>query len=648
MSSGYVNLKFYGVSLLTVKRRHRNGTGKVHRIPSVALECVSVPFPVSTARQLLRFRSMLPYTNWIMRLARAMALNLALGIAFAPPVHGQNQSPQAWEQQPVSLDRSQARSMVLTRRGIVATSQTLASQAGAQVLAHGGSAADAAIAANAVLGVVEPMNNGIGGDLFAIYWNAKTGALSGLNSSGWAPERLTPQLLKQKGLADMPSVGIYSVTVPGCVAGWQALHSKFGRLPWADLFQPAIYYARHGFPVTELISAYWQADGRKLHSDPNASRVFLLNGKSPRLGDWFRNPEYAQALEAIAARGADAFYRDEIARAILRTSDRLGGVMTAADLAEFQPEWVKPLSTVYRGWTVYELPPNGQGMAALEMLNIFERFPLPRWGFFNADALQVKLEAQRLAYADLRRYLADPRFVKVPSAGIISKPYAAERASKIDLKHASCDVEPGEPLRFGGETIYMAAVDADGNILSLIQSLYEGFGSGVVVENFGFHLQDRGALFVLDPNHPDVLAPRKRPFHTIIPAFMEKGTAHVGFGIMGGLNQAQAHAQFVSDIADYGMNIQAALEAPRFTRLSFENCEFMIENRVPPEIRQALLHRGQQLEVRGDFSSAMGGGQAVMHDSVTSVNYAASSPRKDGAAVPEPDPYFPQQPAANH
>ena len=575
-----------------------------------------------------------------MRLAILFELCSLIVLSLTPSAGAQNG--------PVPLDRSQARSMVLTRRGIVATSQTLASQAGAQALARGGSAVDAAIAANAVLGVVEPMNNGIGGDLFAIYWDAKTGALSGLNSSGWAPERLTLEFLKQKGLTDMPPIGIYSVTVPGCVAGWQALHKKFGRLPWAELFQPAIYYANHGFPVTEFISAYWKGEQRKLSADSNARRIFLVNGEAPALGNWFRNPEYAHALQAIAAGGADAFYRGPIAKAILKTSDRLGGVMTASDLAEFEPEWVKPLSTVYRGWTVYELPPNGQGMAALEMLNIFEKFPLPQWGFLSADAFQVKMEAQKLAYADLRRYLADPRFVKVPAAGIISKQYAAERASKVDVNRAHCDIAAGEPARFVGDTIYMTAVDKDGNILSLIQSLYEGFGSGIVVDDFGFHLQDRGALFVLDPHHPDALAPRKRPFHTIIPAFMEKGNAHIGFGIMGGLNQAQAHAQFVSDVVDYGMNIQAALEAPRFTRLSFKGCEFMIENRVPAEVRQALLQKGQQLAVRGDFSTSMGGGQAVMHDSSTGVNYGASSPRKDGAAVPEPDPYFPQGPASRN
>ncbi|HEV2234586.1 MAG TPA: gamma-glutamyltransferase, partial [Terriglobia bacterium] len=458
---------------------------------------------------------------------------------------------------------SQARSMTITRRGIVATSQTLASQAGAQILARGGSAVDAAIAANAVLGVVEPMMNGMGGDLFAIYWDAKTGKLTGLNSSGWAPEKLTPELLKQKGDTEMPRDGIFSVTVPGCVRGWEALHKKFGRLPWAELFQPAIYYARNGFPVTEWIARQWKEEQAKLAADENGRRVWLEDGETPKMGEVFRNPEYARALELIAHDGPDAFYRGDIARSILKTSTRLGGVMTAADLADFKPEWVEPISTTYRDWTVYELPPNGQGLAALEMLNIFEKFPLSKWGLLDTRAFHVKMEAQKLAYADLRRYDADPRFAPVPTAGIISKAYGADRAATIDMDHAHCDVPPGDPARFMSDTIYMSAVDKDGNIVSLIQSLFSGFGSGIVVDDYGITLQNRGALFVLDPHHPDVLAPHKRPFHTIIPAFMQRGNAHIGFGIMGGLNQAQAHAQFVSNVADYGMNIQAALEAPR-------------------------------------------------------------------------------------
>jgi gamma-glutamyltranspeptidase / glutathione hydrolase len=535
------------------------------------------------------------------------------------------------------LERSQARSMTMTRLGIVATSQTLASQAGAQILARGGSAVDAAIAANAVLGVVEPMMDGMGGDLFAIYQDAKTGKLSGLNASGWAPARLTVDLLRQKGYSQMPGDGIYSVTVPGCVRGWEALHHKFGRLPWATLFEPAIDYAKNGFPVTEVIDGNWRGAQEKLAADVNASAVFLPKGEPPRTGDVFRNPEYARALELIASQGPDVFYRGEIARAILKTSDRLGGVMTAEDLADFKPEWVDPISTTYHGWTVYELPPNSQGMAALEMLNIMEKFPLAECGFLSAQAFHIKMEAQKLAYADLYRYNADPRFAKVPVAGIISKSYAAERAARLDTHHARCDVAPGEPMKFGSDTVYLSAVDKDGNIVSLIQSQYAEFGSGVGVESFGFTLQNRGALFTLDPQHPNVLAPHKRPFHTIIPAFMEKGDRHIGFGIMGGANQAQAHAQFVSDLVDHGMNIQAALEAPRFTKLNRGGCDVMIEARVPAEIRKELTGMGHDLEVRGDFSSVMGGGQAVMHDSATGVNYGASDPRKDGAAIPEPN-----------
>jgi gamma-glutamyltranspeptidase/glutathione hydrolase len=541
------------------------------------------------------------------------------------------------------LDRSQARSMVITRRGIVATSQTLASQAGAQILARGGSAADAAIAANATLGVVECMMNGIGGDLFAIEWNAKSGKLTGLNSSGWAPEKLTPEFLRQKGNTAMPGHGIYSVTVPGAVRGWEALHQKFGRLPWAEIFQPAIYYAANGFPVTEFIGAYWKLSEQELAADQNARRVYLVDGKAPAVGQVFSNPEYARALELIASQGADAYYRGDIAKSILKTSDRLGGVMTAEDLADFKPEWVEPISTTYRGWTVYELPPNGQGLAALEMLNIFEKYPLPEWGFASADAFHVKVEAQKLAYADLYRYNADPRFVKVPMTGIISKSYAAERASTIDMKQAHCDVTAGNPTPFGGETIYMTAVDRDGNIVSLIQSLYSAWGSGIVVDDYGFALQNRGALFRLDPSHPDVLAPHKRPFHTIIPAFMQRGDIHIGFGIMGGPNQAQAHAQFVSDVVDYSMNIQAALEAPRFTRPQPEGCNFLIEDRVPAVVLESLRQRGHVLDVRGHYSTEMGGGQAVLYDSSTGVKSGASDPRKDGAAVPEPDPYFSKQ-----
>jgi gamma-glutamyltranspeptidase/glutathione hydrolase len=539
-------------------------------------------------------------------------------------------------------DRSQARSIVMSQRGIVATSQTLASQAGAQVLARGGSAMDAAIAANATLGVVEPESCGMGGDLFAIYWEAKTGKITAVNASGWAPQGLSIEFLKSQGHSTMPQEGIQSVTVPGAVDGWAKLHQKFGKLPWKDLFQPAIYYADHGYPVTEIISAAWKMEEAKLAKDANAARILLHNGAAPRTGEVWRDPQMAAAYRLIAEQGEAAFYRGAIAKAILATSERLGGKMTAADLAEFQSEWVEPLSTDYHGWKVYELPPSGQGIAAIEMLNILSLFPLADYPPRGVQELHVQMEAQKLAYADLQRYVADMRFAKVPVAGMISMDYARERARSIDPARASeCETAPGLPPEVpSGNTIYLSVVDRDGNIASLIQSLYQHFGSGVVTDDYGFALQNRGGLFELDPAHPNALAGRKRPFHTIIPAFMEKGDLHMGFGIMGGLNQAQAHAQFVSNIVDHGMNIQMALEAPRFTKIAFGGCEFSVEKRFAPEVIQGLEEMGHKLKVLGDFSNTMGGGQAVIHDAATGVNYGASDPRKDGAAVPEPPPYF--------
>jgi len=537
-------------------------------------------------------------------------------------------------------DRSQARSMVISDRGIAATSQTLASQAGAQILARGGSAIDAAIAANATLGVVEPERGGIGGDLFVIYYEAKTGKLTGINASGWAPKDLTIDFLKRQGNATMPQLGIHSVTVPGCVDGWAKLHQKFGKLPWKDVFAPAIYYAKNGFPVTEIIHETWHEEAAKLAKDVNGRRVYLKNGETPKLGEIARNPELGAAMELIAAQGPSAFYKGAIARAILKTSDRLGGKMTAADLAEFSAEWVQPVSTEYHGWKIYELPPNGQGIGALEMLNILSQFPLAKWPSRGVEELHAQIEAQKLTFADLHRFLADPRVSKVPVEGLISPAYAKGRAAMIDANRARCEESAGAPETFAGNTVYLAAVDREGNIASLIQSVYQHFGSGVIVDDYGFALQNRGGLFELDPDHPNALAGRKRPFHTIIPAFMEKGDVHIGFGIMGGLNQTPAHAQFVSNVVDHGMNIQAALEAPRFTKLKFGGCDVLIEARVGKDVRDALTAKGHELKVVGDFSNNMGGGQAVVYDSRTGVKYGASDPRKDGAAVPEPHPYF--------
>ena len=533
-------------------------------------------------------------------------------------------------------DRAHARSMVITRYGIVATSHVQASAAGAQILAKGGSAVDAAIAANAVLGVTEPMMNGMGGDLFAIYWDAKTGKLYGINSSGWAPQGLTVEHLKSKGATTMPETGIDTVTVPGAVAGWNALHGRFGKLAWKEIFQPAIFYAERGYPVPELIQGFWEESVPTISPDPESQRVFLPGGKPPALGQIFRNPDLAKALGLIANQGATAFYKGEIARAILSTEQAQGGTMAAADLAEFTPEWVDPISITYRGWTVYELPPNGQGMAALEMLNLIETTPASPDGPLSVSELHKKIEAMKLAYADLHRYDADPRFAKVPVKGLLSKEYARERAQLIDPDKANCEVAAGAPPM--SDTTYLTAVDREGNIVSLIQSNYDSFGSGITVRGMGFALQNRGALFSLDPASPNVLAPRKRPFHTIIPAFMEHGDQHIGFGIMGGANQPLAHAQFVSNIVDYGMNIQAALENARFTVSPKRGCNIVIESRVKPEVRDKLTSMGHVFRVDREYSTSMGRGQAVLHDSKTHVNYGASDARADGSAEPEPPP----------
>ena len=535
-------------------------------------------------------------------------------------------------------DRTNARSMVVSPYGIVATSQVQASQAGAEILSRGGTAIDAAIAANATLGVMEPDMNGIGGDLFAIYWNARTGKLYGLNSSGWAPKALTIEHLKSKGETRMPGAGIDSVTVPGAVEGWNELHQRFGRLAWKDLFAPAIFYAENGFAVQEMIGADWKASQPKLQHDPESRRVFLIHDQAPQMGEVFKNPDVAQALALIASAGPRAFYSGAIAQAILATERELGGSLQADDLKEFAAEWVEPISTTYRGWKVYELPPNVQGMAALEMLNIMEQFQPAKAGPLSAEEIHKRVEAMKLAYADLARYNADPRFAKVPVSGLLSKEYAKQRARLIDLEKADCNPQAGQPP--ASDTTYLTAVDREGNIASLIQSNFSSFGSGVTVRGMGFALQNRGALFMLDPSKPDALAPRKRPFHTIIPAFLEHGDDHIGFGIMGGANQPLAHAQFVSNLVDYGMNLQAAMEAARFTvRDNFDlTCNILIEDRVPADVRQQLTLMGHQLVVRGDFSLFMGRGQAIDHNTKTGMNFAASDARTDGSAEPEVPP----------
>lgn len=530
-------------------------------------------------------------------------------------------------------ERTHARSVVHSTGGIAATSQVLASQAGAMILAKGGSAVDAAIAANAVLGVTEPMMCGIGGDLFVLYRDAKSGEVVGLNSSGPAPKGMTIEALQAKGLKAMPPNGILSSTIPGTVRGWEAMHRKFGKLAWGELFKPAIELAERGFPVQEIAAGYWESAA--MRKNPESLRVFFPGGKAPREGEVFRNPDLGRAYRALAEGGADAFYKGEVARAILATSEKLGGVMTAEDLAAFQPEWVTPISTTYRGWKVVEIPPNSQGLAALTMLNILETFTAePRSN--DASELHRKIEAMKLAYADLR-YVADPERVKVPAAGLISKEYAAGRAKLIDARRANCDVQPGIPPG-SSDTTYFSIVDRDGNIAAWIQSVAGLWGSAVTVEGMGFQLHNRGSGFRFDKDHPNALAPGKRPFHTIIPALAEKDGQHIAFGIMGGPNQPLAHAQFISYLADYGLNIQAALEAPRFTKSGATGCNVLVERRFGLEAVAGLSALGHQLTILADYSANMGRGNVVMHNSRTKLNSAASDPRGDGAAIPEPQP----------
>jgi gamma-glutamyltranspeptidase/glutathione hydrolase len=533
-------------------------------------------------------------------------------------------------------DRAQGRSMVISRGGIVAAESPLAAEAGARILERGGNAVDAAITANAMMGVVEPMMNGIGGDLFAIVYDAKANKLYGLNASGWAPKGLTIEYLQKQGIRSMPEQGVNSIIVPGAVDGWQKLADKFGRKKLAEDLAAAIRMAQDGFPVPEWTAAYWAMQVDHLRTDDTAATTYLPGDRAPRMGEVFRNPDLAWSLEQIAQHGRDAFYKGEIAAKILESMKRHNGPMTAQDLTEFSSEYVEPISTSYRDWTIYELPPNGQGIAALEMLNIMETFPLGQkdWGFGSTKALHAMIEAKKLAYADLLKHIGEPKKQKLPVATLLSKVWAAERAKLIDADKGDCDAAAGE-ISVGNDTTYLSVVDRDGNMVSLIQSNYESFGSGIVAAGTGFALHDRGGLFSMDPSSPNALAGRKRPLHTIIPAFAQKGDVRVAFGIMGGWNQSQAHAQFVANLVDYKMNIQAALEAPRFSKHTFGGCDVMMENRFAQNVRNELTSKGHKIELKGTFSSSMGGGQAVLRDFAVGVNYGASDPRKDGQAVAE-------------
>jgi gamma-glutamyltranspeptidase/glutathione hydrolase len=567
------------------------------------------------------------------RILLTLIVALALGAAAA------SQEPQITK--PVVVA---GRSRIATTFGIVAASQPLAARAGVQILERGGNAVDAAIATNAVMALVEPHYNGIGGDLFAIYYEARTGKLYGLNAGGWAPRELTPAFLQARGITQMPGTGIHTVTVPGAVAGWDALRARFGKLPMADLLASAIYYADRGFPVTDVIAGYWADGAARLAAEPLAAETFLPNGRAPRSGEIFRNPRLANTLRLIARNGAAGFYEGKTAQAIVAISREKGGAMTLDDLKEYKPEWVDPITTTYRGWNVYELPPNTQGIAALMMLNIMERYPLGEYGFQTAKTMHVMIEAKKLAYADMLRYVGDPHFSNVPVAPLLSQEHGAERARLIDPKKAACDVQPsvlpGLTTANGGDTIYLSVIDRDGNIVSLIQSLYSSFGSGIVPPDTGVMLHNRGALFTLQPGHPNLLAGRKRPLTTLVPGFMSKGDVKIGFGIMGGFNQAQAHAQFVSNIADFGLDVQEALEAGRFTKTTFAGCDVNVEALVSPTTRRELSDLGHQVTVVPPRSGVFGYGQAVMSNG-DGVHFGGSEPRHDGEAIPEAPPVFP-------
>ena len=533
------------------------------------------------------------------------------------------------------------RSEVLATHGMVATSQPLATQVGLDVLKRGGTAVDAAIAANATLGLMEPTGNGIGGDLFAIVWDAKTKKLHGYNGSGRSPKALTLQWFRDNGHDKVPPYGPLPVSTPGAVDGWFALHGRFGKLPMKDLLAPTIAYARDGFPVSELIAYYWDRSVPRLKPWPGFLEQFTLDGRAPRKGEIWRNANLARTLEAIAKGGRDAFYQGDIARTIGTYMRANGGFLAYEDLATHRGEWVEPVSTNYRGYDVWELPPNGQGIAALQMLNILEGYDLKSYGFGSPEHLHLFVEAKKLAFEDRARYYADPGFARAPVARLISKEYAAERRKLIDMDKAATTVAPGE-FKTQGDTIYLTTADRHGNMVSLIQSNYRGMGSGMAPTGLGFILQDRGEMFVLKEGHANTYAPGKRPFHTIIPAFVTKdGEPWLSFGVMGGDTQPQGHALIVSNLVDFGMNLQEAGDAPRIQHDGSTSPEgqatpmrdggtIELETGFDYATVRALMRKGHKVRYA---DGSFGGYQAIGRDARTGVYSGASEGRKDGQAA---------------
>jgi len=530
------------------------------------------------------------------------------------------------------------RSEVIAKHGMAATSQPLATQIALDILKKGGNAIDAAIAANAALGLMEPTGNGIGGDLFAIIWDAKTQKLYGLNASGRSPKSLTLEYFKQNGYSKIPSHGPLSVSVPGCVDGWFEMHKRFGSMKMTDILKPAIDYAREGFPVSELIAYYWNSNSKALKDFPGFKEIYMPNGKAPQKGEIFKNPYLANTLEKIAIGGRDVFYKGEIAKKIDEYMKSQGGFLSYEDLASHTSEWIEPVSTNYRGYDVWELPPNGQGIAALQILNILEQYDIASMGFGSAEYLHVLIEAKKLAFEDRAKYYADPAFANVPVEQLISKEYALKRKELINQNRAARSFTPGEIEQ--GNTIYMTVADQYGNMVSLIQSNYRGMGSGMTPESLGFVIQDRGEMFTLEEGHANCFAPGKRPFHTIIPAFITKDSKpFMSFGVMGGAMQPQGHVQIVLNMIDFGMNLQEAGDAPRMQHLGSseptgekmtDGGTLVLESGFDYEVIRELMKKGHKIayDVGG-----YGGYQAIMWDEKNGVYYGASESRKDGQAA---------------
>lgn len=539
---------------------------------------------------------------------------------------------------PVGVTRSE----VLALHGMAATSQPLATQVALDILKAGGSAVDAAIAANAALGLMEPTGCGIGGDLFALVWDPDSRRLHAYNGSGRAPAAISIEALKARGLSRIPSFGPLPLTVPGAVDGWFALHGRFGRLPMDQLLAPAARYAREGFPVTEIIAQAWEISVRRYREFPGFIEQFTLDGRAPAKGDIWRNPALADTYDQIARGGRDAFYRGRIPRVIEAYVASQGGFLAAADFEEHRGEWVEPVSIRYRDVEVWQIPPNGQGIAALQILNILEGFDLRGMGFGSPEYVHHFVEAKKLAFEDRARYYADPDFVRIPIAELLSKDYAATRRALIDPHRAALRVPPGDPIPSGPDTVYLAVADRRGMMISLIQSNYRGMGSGMTPPGLGFMLQNRGEQFALRPDHPNALAPRKRPFHTIIPGFLTReGQPWVCFGVMGGDMQPQGHAQIVVNLVDFGMSLQQAGDAPRIHHEGSTEPEGQVipmtdggivhlESAFPHHTVRELVARGHRVQAaRGVF----GGYQAIMRDPRTGAYIGASESRKDGHAA---------------